>query len=125
MLAPYENEPDNRGIVVTDKEEMMSYAEQASAAGLSLTVHAIGDRANHDVLDVFETLRLRANQGLIGGQQAERLRHRIEHFQIVHPADFRRLAALGVVASMQESSRTFEERKENTLFGSVSVTFRL
>lgn len=117
MLAPYENEPDNRGIVVTDKEEMMSYAEQASAAGLSLTVHAIGDRANHDVLDVFETLRLRANQGSMGGQQAERLRHRIEHFQIVHPVDFRRLAALGVVASMQPIHATSDMEMADRYWG--------
>jgi predicted amidohydrolase YtcJ len=57
MVEPYEGEPDNRGIVVVDKEEMLQYALRASAAGLSLTVHAIGDRANHDVLDVYEAVR--------------------------------------------------------------------
>ena len=57
MIAPYENEPDNRGIVVTDKEDMLESALAASRGGLSVTVHAIGDRANHDVLDVYEQVR--------------------------------------------------------------------
>jgi hypothetical protein len=96
MLAPYEGEPNNRGIAVTEKEEMIEFASRASAAGLSLTVHAIGDRANHDVLDVYDAVR--QEEHARGGQ---RLRHRIEHFQIAHPADFRRLKALDVVASMQ------------------------
>jgi predicted amidohydrolase YtcJ len=96
MLAPYEGEPENRGIVVTDKEEMMDYASRASAAGLSLTVHAIGDRANHDVLDVYEAVRAEEQARGSAG-----LRHRIEHFQIAHPLDFQRLADLNVVASMQ------------------------
>jgi predicted amidohydrolase YtcJ len=57
MLSPYENEPDNLGIVVTEKEEMMARAIAASAAGLCVTIHAIGDRANHEVLDVYEGVR--------------------------------------------------------------------
>ena len=100
MVAPYEGEPDNRGIVVTDKEEMLAYAARASAAGLSVTVHAIGDRANHDVLDVFELVRGQ-EQARAGAAARPRLRHRIEHVQLLHPADLQRLAALDVIASMQ------------------------
>lgn len=96
MLAPYEGEPDNRGIVVTDKEEMLEKARQASAGGLGMTIHAIGDRANHDVLDVYELLR--REEQLRG---TPRLRHRIEHVQVIHPDDRQRLADLGVIASMQ------------------------
>ncbi len=96
MIAPYEGEPDNRGIVVTDKEEMLDNARRAVAGGLGLTVHAIGDRANHDVLDVYEYLR-REEPPTNGA----RLRHRIEHVQLLHPDDLHRLAALDVIASMQ------------------------
>jgi predicted amidohydrolase YtcJ len=96
MLAPYEGEPDNRGIIVTDKEEMLERAREAAAGGLSLTVHAIGDRANHDVLDVYEQLRRDER-----GRPGPRLRHRIEHVQVLHPDDRNRLAELGVIASMQ------------------------
>jgi predicted amidohydrolase YtcJ len=110
MIAPYEGEPNNYGIVVTDKEEMLEKASAASAHGLSVTVHAIGDRANHDVLDVFEAVRkqeireqgleTKGNQSLISNLQSP-LRHRLEHVQIIHPADQHRLAQLGVIASMQ------------------------
>jgi predicted amidohydrolase YtcJ len=96
MFAPYEGEPDNLGIVVTDKEEMLERAREASAGGLSLTVHAIGDRANHDVLDVYEWLRREERQ-----RDGSRLRHRIEHVQVLHPNDVNRLAELDVIASMQ------------------------
>jgi predicted amidohydrolase YtcJ len=96
MIAPYEGEPDNRGIVVTDKEEMLEKALAASRGGLSVTVHAIGDRANHDVLDVYAEVRRDES-----GRNAAPLRHRIEHVQVLHPSDLHRLADLGVIASMQ------------------------
>jgi predicted amidohydrolase YtcJ len=121
MLAPYEGEPENRGIVVTDKEEMMAHASQASAAGLSLTVHAIGDRANHDVLDVYEALRIQERQRLaVRGQGAlpgRLLRHRVEHFQIAHPTDFERLSALEVVASMQPIHATSDMEMADRYWG--------
>jgi len=103
MIAPYEGEPANFGIVVTDKEEMMNKASTASANGLSVTVHAIGDKANHDVLDVFEAVRNREAKAHASGAYPKlpRLRHRIEHVQIIHPADQHRLAQLDVIASMQ------------------------
>lgn len=97
MVEPYENDPDNYGIVVVDKEEMKVAASQASAHGLSVTVHAIGDRANHDVLDVFAAVRQEEHD------RAQHLppRHRIEHVQILHPSDLHRLAQLNIIASMQ------------------------
>jgi len=97
MVEPYQNDPTNYGIMVTDKEEMMAGASQASAHGLSVTVHAIGDRANHDVLDVFAAVR----QEERGQDHRAQLRHRIEHVQVLHPSDLQRLAQLNVVASMQ------------------------
>jgi hypothetical protein len=98
MLAPYEGEPANLGIAVTDREEMKEIASVASAAGLSVTVHAIGDRANRDILDVYEAVR---GEEAARGEAPGRLRHRIEHVQIIHPADQPRLAALDIIASMQ------------------------
>jgi len=96
MIDPYEGEPDNRGIVVTDKEEMIEHVRKASQAGLSSTIHAIGDKANHDVLDVFETVRAEERE-----RGETHLRHRIEHVQVLHPDDFPRLGRLNVIASMQ------------------------
>ena len=93
MIDPYEDSADKRGISTCDKEEMFEHVHKASAAGLSSTIHAIGDKANHDVLDVFAMVR--AEEGNM------RLRHRIEHVQLLHPDDFARLAQLNVIASMQ------------------------
>ncbi len=112
MLAPYENDPDNTGIIVTDKEEMIEKATQASANGLSVTIHAIGDRANHDVLDVYETVR----------QQEKRrgdtsLRHRIEHVQILHPNDIPRLNQLNIIASMQPIHATSDMEMADRYWG--------
>ena len=112
MIEPYEGEPDNRGIAVTDKEEMMAIADEASANGLSLTIHAIGDRANHDVLDVYEAVR--------DAERAEGrppLRHRIEHVQVIHPADKDRLAELDVIASMQPSHATADMEMADRYWG--------
>ncbi len=119
MLAPYENEPNNLGIVVTEKEEMLQHALQASANGLSLTVHAIGDRANHDVLDVYEIVRSEERQraGL-----APVLRHRIEHVQIIHPSDLPRLAELNVIASMQPTHATSDMLMADRNWGSRART---
>jgi predicted amidohydrolase YtcJ len=113
MIDPYEGEPDNRGIVVTDKEEMYAHASKASANGLSVTVHAIGDRANHDILDVYQAVR---------HEEASRagvplLRHRIEHVQIMHPADFERLASLDVIASMQPIHATSDMEMADRYWG--------
>lgn len=96
MLAPYEGEPDNRGMLMLDGEDVFEIGQRAAQAGLPLTVHAIGDRANHEVLEGYAQLRrYEREQGL------PTLRHRIEHVQVLHPNDVERLAALGVVASMQ------------------------
>jgi hypothetical protein len=84
---------------------MVSMVKEASSNGLSVTVHAIGDRANHDVLDVYEAIATmeggRISDSASSTSLAHSLRHRIEHAQIVHPDDFKRFAQLGVIASMQ------------------------
>ncbi len=96
MFQPYLNEPENRGILNMDAEQLFEHCRQAADVGLSMTVHAIGDRANHEVLDAFEQLRAYEREH---GLPA--LRHRIEHVQVLHPDDAPRLAQLNVVASMQ------------------------
>ena len=72
MLAPYENEPDNTGIAVTDAEAMADIVERATSAGIAVVTHAIGDRANRMVLDALEASR-KAGVGL-------HLRHELVSF---------------------------------------------
>ncbi|RMF40469.1 MAG: amidohydrolase, partial [Anaerolineae bacterium] len=57
MFAPYEDEPDNRGMSLLDAEEIYAFGRKAVAGGLALTIHAIGDRANHEVLEAYARLR--------------------------------------------------------------------
>lgn len=96
MFQPYEGEPENRGILNMDGEELFEHCRKAADVGLSMTVHAIGDKANHEVLNAFEQLRSYETQNHL-----LHLRHRIEHVQVIHPDDAPRLAKLNVIASMQ------------------------
>jgi predicted amidohydrolase YtcJ len=101
MFQPYLNENENRGILNMDGEHLFEIARRAADVGLSMAVHAIGDRANHEVLDAYEQLRRYEQEcGL------PPLRHRIEHVQILHADDVARLAQLDVIASMQPMHAT-------------------
>ena len=96
MLEAYVDEPQNRGILIMDSEQLFQHGCLAVESGLSLAVHAIGDRAVHEVLEGMARLRAyEREKGLPA------LRHRIEHLQTIHPADAGRLANLGLIASMQ------------------------
>jgi len=96
MFQPYEAEEENRGILNMDGEELFEHGRKAAQAGLGMTVHAIGDRANHEVLNAYEQLRkYEAENGL------PHYRHRIEHVQVLHPDDLDRLGKMDIVASMQ------------------------
>jgi predicted amidohydrolase YtcJ len=96
MLEPYEGEPENTGIVVRTPEQLLALLRRAAAGGIAAAVHAIGDRAVRSVLDAIE-----AAEGELPPPARGALRHRIEHVQLLHPADLPRMAALGVIASMQ------------------------
>jgi predicted amidohydrolase YtcJ len=109
MLAPYTGEPDNVGVLTIDEGGLRELACKAVAGGLPLAVHAIGDRANRLVLDVLAD----AGSGL---------RHRIEHVQLLHPDDVGRLAALGVVASMQPIHATQDCEMADRYWGERCAT---
>ncbi len=96
MLEPYDGEAGNLGLPQATREEIISVGRRAIPAGLALAVHAIGDAANREVLDAFETL-----QSSVPSSGAGRPPHRIEHVQLISPSDIPRLAKLGIVASMQ------------------------
>jgi predicted amidohydrolase YtcJ len=115
MIEPYEGEPDNYGICTIDKEEMAELVSRASAAGLPSTIHAIGDRAVHDVLDVYEAVR---REETSRGETSFVRRHRIEHVQIIHPDDTHRLAQLDIIASMQPIHATSDYRMADSYWGS-------
>jgi predicted amidohydrolase YtcJ len=90
LLAPYSDDPQNRGLVLTPQARLDELSRRAVQAGWQLAVHAIGDRGNRMALDAF------AAAG-VGPAQ----RFRIEHAQVVALDDIPRFAKLGVIASMQ------------------------
>ena len=101
LHAPYCDDPANTGLVLIPPEDVERLTREVSARGFHVWVHAIGDRANTMVLDVFE--RVRAT----GGPQS---RLRVEHAQILTSADIPRFARLGVVPSMQPTHCTSDMR---------------
>jgi len=114
MFEPYIGEPNNVGIVVVGKEEMLELMSRASANGFASTVHAIGDRAVHDVLDVME--QVRAEEAAKGIPRDVR-RHRMEHVQVIHPNDVNRLAELDIIASMQPIHATSDYPISDAVWG--------
>jgi predicted amidohydrolase YtcJ len=96
MLKAYEGEPGNTGLLLIDGEGLFEHARKATRHGLSMAVHAIGDRANHEVLNAYASLRNYERENALPLK-----RHRIEHVQVIHPADAVRLSLDGIIASMQ------------------------
>ena len=99
LLEPYSDEPAASGLLTTPPDEVYAQTIAAARAGFQVGIHAIGDRANRQVMDVYERV-LRE----VPGSRA--LRMRIEHAQILDAAEIPRFAALGVIASMQPTHAT-------------------
>ena len=93
MLEPFTDAPSDTGLFVNTPDDLYRWVSGADKAGLHVIVHAIGDRAIRQQLDIYE--RVEKENG------PRDRRFRIEHAQHIAPADIPRFAALGVVASMQ------------------------
>jgi len=98
LMAPYSDKPDQRGLLFMSDAQMESKIQTALKAGYQVNIHAIGDAANHQVLDGFE-----AAYQAVGGRQ---LRNRIEHAQVVELSDIPRFKQLDLIASMQPTHAT-------------------
>jgi predicted amidohydrolase YtcJ len=100
LLEPYADAPASRGLLVNAEETFGPLFARALRAGIQIETHAIGDRGNRLVLDWYE-------KAFAAVPRAERKvaepRWRIEHAQVLHPADIPRFRQLGVIASMQPS----------------------
>ncbi len=96
LLKPYHDKPDFEGQNTTDVAEVAAIADLANSLDMQLCVHAIGDRANRVVLDIFEA-KLQDEQGQLKSDH----RWRIEHAQHLDTLDIPRFNALDVIASMQ------------------------
>jgi len=93
LLDDYQDRPGHRGLPVTGTDHMAQVARQAGRAGFQICTHAIGDGANRVVLDMYAEI--------LGELALADARWRIEHAQILAPADIPRFVELGVIAAMQ------------------------
>ena len=100
LLGPYSDAPDTSGFLTVKVEDLRPMLVEALRKGIQVETHAIGDKANRFILDEYET-------ALKAVPPAERKvaepRWRVEHAQIVNPADIPRFAKLGIIPSMQPS----------------------
>jgi predicted amidohydrolase YtcJ len=96
LLEPYSDDPGNRGLNRLDRTTIRTVVEKALAHGFQVNIHAIGDAANHDVLEVYAAALKGPNDK----------RFRVEHAQIIAPADFTLFAKNSIIASMQPTHAT-------------------
>lgn len=109
LLAPYDDEPTNSGLLVSRPEHIEAWAEAGLRRGFQVNVHAIGDRGNRIALDAFESA--------LKTVPAADHRFRIEHAQVISPEDIPRFAKLGVIPSMQATHQTSDMRWAETRVG--------
>ncbi len=94
LLEPYEDMAASSGLNTASVESIRETARLALQHDYQLCVHAIGDRANRETLNIFE-------EAFASKPSNESRRWRVEHAQHLHPDDIPRFAKLGVIASMQ------------------------
>jgi predicted amidohydrolase YtcJ len=100
LLKPYHDAPETSGFLTQKPEDLRPMFEQALRRGIQVETHALGDRANRLILDLYEQAFKAAPAG---ERKIREPRWRIEHAQIVDPEDIPRFAKLGVIPSMQPS----------------------
>ncbi|MGB5273723.1 MAG: amidohydrolase [Flavobacteriaceae bacterium] len=106
---PYTDKPTDKGFFINSETDLYDWISKADKADLKLMVHAIGDRAIHTLLDIYERVESE------NGKKDRRLR--IEHAQHIAPTDIDRFAELGVVASMQPYHAIDDGRWAEALIG--------
>lgn len=97
---PYADDPDNRGLIVLSRKEMRPFLQQALRDGIQVVTHAIGDRGNTQLLDLYADA---FSAVPVHQREVAVPRWRDEHTQILRPRDIERFAELGVIPSMQPS----------------------
>jgi predicted amidohydrolase YtcJ len=100
LLGPYSDAPATSGFLTVKVEELRPMLVEALRKGIQVETHAIGDKANRFILDEYETA-LKAVPA--SERKVADPRWRVEHAQIVNPADIPRFAKLGIIPSMQPS----------------------
>ncbi|WP_425228231.1 amidohydrolase [Sphingomonas sp.] len=112
LKAPYADAPGQTGAAQMTEDQLQNRMSRAAMDGWQVAVHAIGDRANAAVLDAIDVLA-----PTYGGDR----RWRIEHAQIVDPADLSRFGQHGVIASMQPTHQTSDRTMAEARLGTSGI----
>lgn len=137
MLAPFSDDPANSGIPRRTPEELTKMVVERDKEGWQIALHAIGDRANRMALDGFaEAWKRQGGYSIMSPPEKQMTpngvldelgltwnspRHRVEHAQVVNPADFKRFAELGIIASMQPTHAISDKRWADSRLGEYRV----
>ncbi len=110
MLEPYSDHPSSSGSLLINGTALTAVAKSWAAAGFQVNIHAIGDRANRNVVDALEAALIQechsSSASSLKHCQQTTHRFRIEHSQIIHPDDQARMHALGLIPSIQPTHAT-------------------
>ncbi len=119
MLAPFEDDPSNCGFLMLDAEAVFEHGRLAVENGINLAIHAIGDRANREVLAGYA--KLRDFEGALLPASHRPMRHRIEHVQVIDPADLPQFSKFNLIASMQPIHATSDMLMADRCWGQRSA----
>lgn len=108
MIDPYSDKETSKGSLLVNASTLSSLTQNWASEGYQVAIHGIGDLANRLAIDAFEiTLKLQCPDITKLRQcQQEKFRFRIEHAQIIHPDDQRRMFELGIIPSIQPTHAT-------------------
>ncbi|WP_444932799.1 amidohydrolase [Microbulbifer sp. JTAC008] len=109
LLEPYHDRPQEKGLLLYPEDKMLALLKLATDNNFQVNVHAIGDRANHIVLNHLETLNKAESQASY--------RHRVEHAQVIEMEDIPRFARLNLIASMQPTHATSDKNMAGDRLG--------
>ena len=110
MLEPFTDAPDDKGFLINELDDMRAWISGADAAGLQVMVHAIGDSAIRDLLDIF--------LDVVDANGERDRRFRMEHAQHIHPNDIERFAVQDIIAAMQPYHAVDDGRWAEKVIGS-------
>lgn len=114
FLQPYTDDPTNNGLILIPEQTVYQITKKALRNGFQVCVHAIGDKANHWVLNAFE-------KAINDVPSAKDPRLRVEHAQVLVPSDIPRFAQLGILPSMQPTHATSDMYWAETRVGAQRI----
>lgn len=109
LIDDYHDQAGNKGLLLHNNQQLKQYIEVPMKLGFQVNTHAIGDQANKLTLDLY--------QNAIQATDSQKLRHRIEHAQVLRLTDIPRFKALGVIASMQATHATSDKNMAQDRLG--------